>query len=301
MGWRRIVTAFAFLLTMTPAEAGDNHLPLVWNAKPDQPACAITENAVWVRYSGGQDCIRYFTSGNIHDAALVIVVLRGDRVNWVRRDPATIPDNTVAAQQRQAKQLAKRTGFPVIIMARPGTFGSSGNHFKRRQAAEFLALNAALDVIRQRYNLHKIVLSGHSGGATAAAALLTLGRSDVACAVMTSGAYGLLERAQMLRAEAGRKPKVGFDTTGLAAPYDPLEHIAGIVSDPDREIFVIGNLADRITPYILQRRFAQTLDANAHKVKLLMYRASPPDYHNLRDDIGLKTAVQCAKKYIQSH
>ena len=137
---------------------------------------------------------------------------------------------------------------------------------------------------------------GHSGGATAAAALLTLGRNDVSCAVLTSGAFGLLERAQMLRAESGLKQRPGRDTTGLPAPYDPMEHIRGIVRNPQLKIIVIGNPRDRVAPFVLQRRFVDLLNGNGYSAQLMTYGAFPPQYHKLRDDIGLKQAATCAKQ-----
>lgn len=295
MIWRNIILVFFALLWNAPSQAADT-TPLIWGAKPDAAICKITDDAVWVEYSGGRDCIRYFASGDLNNADVVIVVLRGDRTILMNRDPDKIPDNTAAAQKKQMKALAKQTGYPVILLARPGTYGSTGNHLRRRQAEEFLALNAALDAIRQHFQINQFVLSGHSGGATAVAAMLTMGRSDIRCAVMTSGAYGLLERAQILRAEAGQKPRAGRDTTGLTAPYDPLEHIAGVAPDTERKIFIIGNLSDRITPFLLQRRFAETLEASGHTVQLMMHQAVPPNYHNLRDNIGLRTAALCAGK-----
>lgn len=295
-----MVRSFAIALTSlmflaVPAFADGSTAPLPWNMKADRSVCSRIDHAVWSDYRGGQDCIRYFPAGSLDRARAAIVVMRGDRVDWAKRKPADIPGNTEQAQQKQAERLAKATEMPVILLERPGTFGSSGNHLRRRQQDEFLALNAALDAIQRQYHIERLVLMGHSGGATAAAALLTLGRTDVSCAVLTSGAYGLLERAHMLSAQAGRIAKPGRDTTGLPSPYDPLEHIGGIVRDPKRIVFVIGDPRDRVTPFSLQRRFAETLEANGHSVRLVMHDARPPRFHNLSGDIGLRTAARCAK------
>lgn len=268
---------------------------LQWSLKPDFAACQKTKDAVWAEYTAGEDCIRFFPAGPLNDASVALVLLRGDTEGWVRRKPSDIPDSTAEAQTSRAQKTAQAIGLPVIVLARPGTFGSSGNHLRRRQAAEFLALNAALDAIQKRYGIKKLVLMGHSGGATAAAAILTLGRSDVSCAVLTSGAYGLLERAQILRAEAGVKQRPGRDTTGLTAPYDPLEHISGIAKDANRSIIIIGNPRDRVTPFSLQRRFVELLALNGHSAHLITHDAFPPNYHNLRDNIGLKEAAACAR------
>jgi hypothetical protein len=46
-----------------------------------------------------------------------------------------------------------------LIIARPGTYGSSGNHYRRRQAEEFRALNAAVDAIKARYAIRVLSLA----------------------------------------------------------------------------------------------------------------------------------------------
>ncbi len=299
-----MVRSFAIALSLllivaSPVFADGQITPLPWNMKADQSVCSRIHHAVWSVYRGGQDCIRYFPAGSLDKADTAIVVMRGDRVDWVKRNPKKIPDNTEQAQQKQAERLQKVMDTPVVLLERPGTFGSSGNHLRRRQQEEFLALNAALDAIQRRYNIKRLVLLGHSGGATAAAALLTLGRTDVACAVLTSGAYGLVERAHMLGAQAGRIPKPGRDTTGLPSPYDPLEHIGEIVHDPKRIVFVIGDPRDRVTPFSLQRRFAETLRANGHSVRLVTHDARAPRFHNLLGDVGLRTASRCAREQVR--
>lgn len=138
-------------------------------------------------------------------------------------------------------------------------------------------------------------MSGHSGGATVGAALLTLGRTDISCAVLTSGAYDLINRARMARELYGWKVRPGYDTTGLPSPYDPLKHVAGVVHDPGRMIVVIGNKKDRTTPFVFQKKFADALRSRGHRVRLMTHPAKPPSYHILKDSIGLMTAARCAR------
>lgn len=269
--------------------------PLRWNVPAEQADCPVGDTAVWSRYDGGRECIRYFAAGRLDHAPVAMIVLRGDRRGWIRRDPATIPRNSVHAQQAYVAGLAKQFGLPVILVARPGTFGSSGNHFHRRQAEEFLALDGALDEIREIYRINRFVLVGQSGGATAAAALLTLGRTDISCAVLTSGAYDLLERAEFLRKQNGYPSRPGRDTTGLQRPYDPLAHVNGIASDEDRLIMVVGSLEDRLTPFRFQKKFADAIKARGHRVHLIEHPAPPPLHHSL-DKVGLETAAECATR-----
>lgn len=268
-------------------------IPLLWNQKAISSNCPITADEVWVKYDGGVDCIRYFAGGNMQNAPLVVVVFLGDRVPFIKRDPETIPANTATAQRKIAQKFSIRTGLPVVIVARPGTYGSSGNHYNRRQRAEFLALNATLDRLRQQYNIGQFILAGHSGGATAASALLTLGHTDIRCAILTSGAWDLLNRAEVLRKERGERSDAGKDITGLVNPYDPLYHVDNIPPDPQRQILIIGNLQDQITPFELQVKFARALRDKHHRVALIETPAYPPEYHNLKGNQELKYVKQC--------
>lgn len=290
-----IVATVSFLaihLTFSPSEAQDELL--TWNAPANREDCPIGQSAVWAEYEDGKECIRYFFSGDIDEAPLVFVRMYGDRSVAMHQAPEEIANNTEEEQQAIAERRAHELGLPVIILARPGTYGSSGDHGERRQKSEFLALNAALDEIMQKHRIENFILSGHSGGATAIGALLTLGREDIACAIMTSGAFGLLERAQRLRERKGNPPRPGIDGTGLPTPYDPLEHINGVVNDPERTIVIIGNRNDINTPFDLQEKFKAALSDAGHQVTLINHPAHGPSSHNLKGRIGYTAIEHCS-------
>lgn len=287
---RRCCTLFLLLLVGVFAHA---ETPLLWNQTAVEQNCPVGDDAVWVHFAGGKACIRYFSAGNLHAAPQVLVMFKGDRVSLIKRPPETIPANTADAQRSQAQGIMRESGLPTVIIARPGTYGSSGNHYRRRQQEEFLALNAALDAIKTRYGIQHFILSGHSGGATAASALLAFGRRDIDCAILTSGAWGLLERAGRMRQERGEAAAPDLDGTGLPHPWDPLDHINGIVADPARRILVIGNPQDRNTPFDLQQRFADALRKQGHQVTLLERPANPPQFHDLTGNAGVKAVTLC--------
>ncbi len=268
--------------------------PLPWNTAADRATCTEPGSALWVESARGDACIRYFAGGALERAPVVIVMFHGDRTSEMHRAPQEIAGNTLAAKISQARGLTKRAGMPLVIVARPGTYGSSGDHGQRRQAQEFIALNGALDQLRERYGIGQFVLLGHSGGATAAAALLTLGRTDVKCAVMTSGAFSLVQRAQMIRQSKGLPSRPGRDTNGLLHPYDPARHIDGIAVAPARQLYVIGSPDDQVAPFALQEAFFQALMRAGHQAHLIKAQGVPTAFHQLRHDIGMKTAAQCA-------
>ncbi|WP_313351594.1 alpha/beta fold hydrolase [Paracoccus sp. (in: a-proteobacteria)] len=287
-----VTLILALALTIVSPALAEMELP--WGGDIPREDCELSVGGVWSEYEGGADCLRYFASPGIDDSAVVIIVLRGDRDTWVGRKPEDIPHNTPSAQTELAAELAEEMGFPVIVLSRPGTFGSGGDHLRRRQPEEFLALAGALDDIRADHRIGRFVLLGHSGGATAAAALLTLGRDDIACAVLTSGAFDLLERAEALRAAQGRRSRPGLDLTGLPHPYDPLEYLDGIVNDTQRPIILIGNRTDQVTPFHFQRRFYEGLIARGHRAELREAAARPPNFHNLLGKPGTRAAAECA-------
>lgn len=290
-----IVHGLLFLVCASVTAGARAEPPLLWNQPAIAGNCPISAGAVWAEYGSGEDCIRYFAGGNVDHARVAIIVLRGDRHRAARLAPEEIQGNTAREQQANADQMAEHLGVPVIIVARPGTYGSSGNHLRTRRISEFLALNAALDEIKERYGIERFVVYGHSGGATAGAALLTMGRSDVSCAVLTSGAFSLLERGRMFDERLGRPPIDRVNGANYQDLYDPLDHVGGIVHDSRRRIFVIGNQNDRITPFAFQKAFADSVQQAGHHVELIDYPAMEPDFHNLRDFVGRTTALHCAR------
>jgi pimeloyl-ACP methyl ester carboxylesterase len=255
----------------------------------------MSSGAVWAEYNGGHDCIRYFVAGDIATSSVAIVFLGGDRHLDAALDPKDIQNNTIAKQQAIADRLARRTRVPFIIVARPGTYGSSGSHFHTRRIAEFRAIDAALDELKNKFHLNRFVILGHSGGATAGAALLTMGRRDISCAVLTSGAFSLVERDQFLDKKKGKVPRAKSDKR-YAKLYDPLQHVDGIEHDESREILIIGNQRDNITPFAFQRKFASSIRRAGHRVELIAHDAFAPSFHNLKSHIGLTKAAECARR-----
>src|SRR5262249_30669818 len=144
--------------------------------------CQATQDAVWVEHEEGTECIRYYPSANVAGAKRAAFFFHGDLLEGKLVIPGAYKDNHSATLRKAAQNLARLNGVPFILVARPGAYGSSGLHTERRRLKEYLSLNAAVDAIKARYGLREVLLSGQSGGATTVGALLTLGRTDVACA-----------------------------------------------------------------------------------------------------------------------
>src|SRR5690606_16095272 len=146
------------LLSFLPAVAfAGGDVPLLWNRVADRQNCPDAASYLWVGHVEGADCVRYFAGRDLKEAPVVIVTFSGDRDRAMRRSPEEIRNNTRRSQESIAARLSKQAGFPVVIVARPGTYGSSGDHRKRRQAREFLALEGALSALKLRYGIGEFV------------------------------------------------------------------------------------------------------------------------------------------------
>lgn len=295
LGSRAISILGMLYLCATPALAFEVDEPLLWGGKisiasdcPDGPSFVVAESGA------GTECIRYFSAGLGEVNPVVIVVLEGDRDSEVDRAPTEIPGNTYAKRKQYAHKLHARVKLPLILLARPGTYGSTGNHRHKRTRKEFVPISAALDQLKRRYGIERWIIVGHSGGGTAAAAMMTLGRNDLRCVIITSGAFDLVERANRYRKMKGLPLKENTDLTGTVNPYDPLYQLHGVVRDPSRTVYVLGNPNDKITPFEFQKSFADRLLELGHRVELAFSPAFPPNYHDLTFGSGLNVANECA-------
>jgi len=247
-----------------------------------------TDNArVFVKHRLGTECIAYFVTAGNERQPRAVIFLDGDIPLDKMADEARI-----LAKQRQALQrVADRSGVRLIAISRPGVLGSSGDHGKRRQPAEALSVNAALDILKVRLSLDQLVLAGQSGGSTIVASLLTLGRVDISCAILGSGNFEVVDQ-YVARAEiAGRNVQ---KEAVEKAFYDPSRHIAGVKANGLRRLFVLGDPSDVRTPFPQQKRFAEALKARGHHVELISVDATGPDSH-WTAHLTLPAAAMCAR------
>jgi predicted esterase len=269
--------------------AAKDDSPLKWGYEASREICADSLGYLWVTHELGNDCVRYQASHALDGNKGVVIYFSGDRDSLLKVPINEIRNNTVAQREKVARNLSANLGVPVILVGRPGTYGTSGDHRLRLRLREFTILKAAVDRLRSRYALTEMTLVGHSGGATAAAALLTLSVENVRCVVLTSGAFGLMERARRRALEAGRE----FDITGRPILYDPLDNIEKIPKINNRKIYVLGNEYDKVTPFDLQQRFYTALRDQGHNAELRRENAPPPRFHNLEERATTEAVVSC--------
>jgi pimeloyl-ACP methyl ester carboxylesterase len=90
-----------------------------------------------------------------------------------------------ACRRRCRSGRARPASRPSISHA-PGMSGSSGSHLRRRLPIEIDLMDAALDLLKQRFHTTSFILVGHSGGGHIVASLLNR-RNDIDAAIISSG------------------------------------------------------------------------------------------------------------------
>ncbi|MET4736691.1 pimeloyl-ACP methyl ester carboxylesterase [Bradyrhizobium japonicum] len=247
-----------------------------------EQACKAQSSSVWVVVDGKGDCIRYYAAGlSSGSNKYAIFYLHGDRL-W-GANPISYDDNDSAKQQAKIDDIQKEVGLPFIMVARPGTYGSSGSHVHRREKREVMLNNAAIAALRKRYAIEHAAVTGQSGGGANAAYVLTQ-QPDLSCVVLTSSA---LSMNTILAADV----KSIYDTSNSGL-YDPIQHVAEVKPNDARKVFVIGMEGDKFSPFANQKEFAEALKAKGHNVFLIHGKAAGSYGHTL-DRTGRTVSKWC--------
>jgi predicted esterase len=261
-------------------------------ASQSAQACQAQEHRAYVAHEQGRECIayRYFEqSWRPKDPVLIFLHgdLTQDQIASATRS-ASLLENLHAA----AKNVVLMHAVKILIIERPGTFGSSGNHFEiRRTRLEAALVSGAIDHLKEKLNVTTFSVAGQSGGASVAAGILTLGRTDIACAVLASGGYEL--------AQAIVKAAPGND--GLRRQqqwlwrYNVADDIDGIAKSEKRRIVVIADTNDRVVPFAGQQRLATALTRKGHSAQFQPVRAQDENRHVLENE-ALRVAARCANQ-----
>ena len=252
--------------------------------------CEAEPDRIFVQHILGTECIVYVMTAAPVETALAVFYFHGDLTARELQQP-DFTQKHIARLRPALTAIAAREKVRFIYVARPGVLGSSGNHGGRWAAKEMLSMNAAVDVLKTRHGLQSIVVAGQSGGSTIAAAMLTLGRRDIACAVLGSGALMLTETVAHIRALSGAPP---LPEAVLKRTYfDPGDRVPDITLQPSRRIFILGDPIDARTPFALQRQFADRLKAFGHHAVVVEVVARGETMHGVAH-LTLPVAAHCA-------
>jgi pimeloyl-ACP methyl ester carboxylesterase len=252
-----------------------------------QQRCAQASDSVWVVKDGRGDCIRYYSSGLKEQNPIALVFFHGDLMprrggrggggGWSNSRPEFL--------RSQMRAVSNRLDIPVVFVARPGVFGSSGDHAERRRPREVALMDLALDELRKRHGIEKFALAGQSSGGHLVAAMLS-NRSDIKCAAMASGVVAVRARAQAHGWSA--------DATGYRDFYDPIDHVNEIAESPDLTIFVVGDEKDSNVPFRTQKMYFDKLIKRGLDAHLVRAKGRGPERHGL-SHCGIHIAGLCSQ------
>lgn len=245
---------------------------------------AKVPHGFWVNTSEGSECIRIYSAGLGPGAnPIVLVYLSGDvilRTNkGMRCVSETYTQQSPARLEAQMTEWAAEAEAPTVFLARPGTFGSSGDHEKRRQNLEISLVSGALDQLKMRHDIRRFILVGQSGGGQIAASLLAR-RDDLFAVVLTSS---LLTVHKTVRFWRRTRPVPGGAQFPIEELHDPMTEIAMIPKEPAPAIWIISDPRDTVIPFHSQLQYIRALRAEGHRPEHIFAHAYGAKRHYLGD------------------
>jgi len=244
--------------------------------------CARVPNGLWIEVDGQGDCVRCYAQGLSSSAnPRCLVFFGGDVMLWTTKGVRYITPSYAASSpsviEGDMAEWSREAGLPAIYLARPGIYGSSGDHNMRRRYREIALMSCALDRIKERHGISSFILAGQSGGGQIVAALLNW-RTDVEAAVITSG---LVSTKQGAAYWENRREIPGRLLYDAAAFYDPVDEVERIPQDPAPQIYVISDPEDRSVPFYSQLYYVRRLRAAGLEPQHIYAHAPGPRRHLL--------------------
>jgi pimeloyl-ACP methyl ester carboxylesterase len=173
---------------------------------------------------------------------------------------------------------------PFVFLARPGAYGSAGYHpttASTQLEADLVA--AQITAISTRYGVRSWVLGGHSGGGTLVAAMLAR-RTDIRCAVISSGApaYNAYLEAHDVAWRVRSANLNAIDDVGKIAPKS-------------LRVIVMGDPRDENVFWPVQALYYHALKSHGVDATLMpLERGRPDEFHSLVDHGEAATGL-CAE------
>ncbi|MGY3488031.1 pimeloyl-ACP methyl ester carboxylesterase [Bradyrhizobium sp. USDA 4011] len=223
---------------------------------PTQTQCQARGNGVWVEVDGKAECLCYWSAGVTEATLSAVFFIHGDRL-WDGK-VVGYGDNNSSVQRESAARAAESIGMPLVKIARPGLYGSSGSHLASRQMRELQLVAAAAREIIKRYNIRRYGFAGQSGGGSVAAYLMTQ-FPDAECFAFTAACLSLQKTS-------------GYDY-GAHGIYDPIAHISEVEPKSHRRLFIIGDEQDKWAQFSNLVEFFEAAEQAGHDVTLVRCKA----------------------------
>lgn len=260
--------------------------------------CEGVNNTLWIadnRQSG--DCIRYYQYGlQANSNPVAMIYFNGDVILRNRKDvrfvSATYRNITPYTLQYDMTEWSLQAQAPAVLIARPGLYGSSGDHNMRRNPQEISLMNEALDQLKKRYGIEKFVLVGQSGGGHIVASLLSR-RGDIQAVFIASG---LLSVAKTLKYNANIPRVRGSLLPDPSGYQDPVTEVDKIARQGATDIFILSDVKDRAVPFATQLDYVRALRGVKLKPHHIITTAEGRQHHLLH-----RKARLAAVMYMRRH
>lgn len=255
-------------------------------------SCETQTDRFWIDIDGEGDCIRYYHHGLADGPNPVVLVYFGGDVMLrtnagVRFISGSYLSQTPATLAADMKAWSEQAGLPAILIARPGIYGSSGDHNERRHRREMDLMDRAVDAIKDRHGVTSFVLTGHSAGGQIVASLINW-RDDVTAAVISSGMVSVKQVANFWERRRTIPGRLLYDADAF---YDPVAEIGMIATDPAPQIYVLSDPEDRAVPFFSQLYYVRRLRNSGFEPQHIYVEAADVQRHLLADYAKLAAAL----------
>jgi pimeloyl-ACP methyl ester carboxylesterase len=216
--------------------------------------------------------------------------------------------------------ITNRLPISIIFLARPGHYGSSGSLNDRRKPATYKTILLAINKLALQQRNKQVALVGHSGGASAIAGAMLLGKLPSNCIVLASGAYSFAALVAHQR-KTGVLPPAALateftrsDASAIAAVqakrakqyssanYDVLPHVWGEKFVSTAKIHLVQDPNDQVVPWTGLIAFQNALERNDYSVQLHSVMASDEKHHGtVGYAIGIATRCMSDHAKFQSN
>lgn len=262
-----------------------------------------TSNIV-LEHNGRAECMKYYSCNLQSSNDIAMIQLHGDVIS-LKADGTRVPHPNYLGMTpnrilQQLKTWSDDTdGVPTIFMARPGTYGSSGDHEDRRTIDEIDIINQTLDAIKERHRIKTFLVMGQSGGGLVAAGLLER-RNDILYAVLCSS---VLDSKGHFAHTRKFNPIPAWPKHEMSKYYTPLEAANPVLNTRCR-VYVVSDPRDIIVPLVFQRRYYNKLMKSGLGCEQIFAYARPTRHHDL-SQVGKRLSSDIVtngtKSIIQKH
>lgn len=266
---------------------------MIDGATSQKEICLRDKQSVWVSWQKQSECLKYFSHGLKDNTKQAMVYLHPsfaslELVGQYVTDVSEVYNTfTPGFMQAVAYSNASRADMPFIFIGRPGTFGSSGYHGEQFGEGNHRLINAALNQIKAKHGIEKLVIASQGSGSNVAASLLTW-RNDISCAVLSNYRGSNLDYLdQKFNAHAVRE-------SGIQMAYDPALHVDQIPTNKNRQIILLHDQVGTGETVEFVGIYTYKVQQYGHNVKLfdMTYSIKKDNNHPL--GLNVLIAAACA-------